>query len=273
MRTLTKKTLQLPFIGVLSLLATQALASDKSGYNLFNPVPADQMRELATDRPDRTESAYSVDPGHFQFEADLINRSASGEASETLLGGINAKAGLTDSIDVQLVLEPFVTTAVGEVSESGIGDTTLRLKWNLFGNDEGSSALALMPYISLPTRGENIGSSNTTVGLAIPFAYSLPGDVSGGIMLEPTYSLFDGGNFNDHFTFGTMATFSRDLWGDFGGYVEFYNELSSGPWVATFDLGITWGMTPNLQWDIGANIGASEASDDLNVFAGVSFRL
>jgi hypothetical protein len=28
---------------------------------------------MSTDRPDKTESAYTVDAGHFQFEADLVS--------------------------------------------------------------------------------------------------------------------------------------------------------------------------------------------------------
>src|SRR5262245_25948677 len=48
-----------------------AAAPDKSIYNLFNPTPRDLMREMSTDRPDQTESPYTVDAGHFQMEMDL----------------------------------------------------------------------------------------------------------------------------------------------------------------------------------------------------------
>src|SRR5512140_1526866 len=43
---------------------------DKSGYNLFHPTPHDLMRELTPDRPDKTESPYTVDAGHLQLEMD-----------------------------------------------------------------------------------------------------------------------------------------------------------------------------------------------------------
>jgi hypothetical protein len=42
--------------------------ADKSGYHLFRPTPRELMRELSTDRPDQTESAYTVDAGHVQLE-------------------------------------------------------------------------------------------------------------------------------------------------------------------------------------------------------------
>src|SRR3982751_4707969 len=44
----------------------------KNIYNLFNRTPVNKMRGLNTDRPDKTESAYTLDAGHFQFETDLI---------------------------------------------------------------------------------------------------------------------------------------------------------------------------------------------------------
>jgi hypothetical protein len=46
---------------------------DKSRYNLFNSVPVEFMRTLSTDRPDKTESPYTVDAGHFQVEMDFAS--------------------------------------------------------------------------------------------------------------------------------------------------------------------------------------------------------
>ena len=53
-------------------LADELTRADKSAFHLFNPTPKELMREFATDRPDKTESAYSVDAGHFQFETDIL---------------------------------------------------------------------------------------------------------------------------------------------------------------------------------------------------------
>src|SRR5256885_9928210 len=36
---------------------------NKSDFNLFNPTPPELMREFNTDRPDKTESPYTVDAG------------------------------------------------------------------------------------------------------------------------------------------------------------------------------------------------------------------
>ena len=37
----------------------------------LTPTLADDLRPLSTDRPDTTESAYTVDAGHFQFEMEM----------------------------------------------------------------------------------------------------------------------------------------------------------------------------------------------------------
>src|SRR4051794_31042167 len=47
-------------------------AVDKTGYTVFNPTPRRFMRELSADRPDVTETPYTVDAGHFQLEMDVL---------------------------------------------------------------------------------------------------------------------------------------------------------------------------------------------------------
>src|SRR5213592_1877389 len=51
----------------------QAVSKNKGHYTIFNPVPGDLLRELTPDRPDKTESPYTVDAGHFQLEMDVLN--------------------------------------------------------------------------------------------------------------------------------------------------------------------------------------------------------
>ena len=52
---------------------TNSVPPDKSGYNLFNPTPDQYMREISPDRPDKTESPYTLDAGHFMLEMDFAN--------------------------------------------------------------------------------------------------------------------------------------------------------------------------------------------------------
>src|SRR5690349_617150 len=114
------------------------------------------LRELSTDRPDQTESPYSVDCGHLQVESEPISYGVTHEAGvslyETRVMAMNVRLGLTDRIDTQLVLSPVVhlreEVAGASTSHAGFGDTVVRAKINLFGNDEGDVALGLLPFVA-----------------------------------------------------------------------------------------------------------------------------
>jgi hypothetical protein len=45
---------------------------DKTAYTLFNPAPESQMRPLASDEFDKVVNPFTVDAGHVQLEADLV---------------------------------------------------------------------------------------------------------------------------------------------------------------------------------------------------------
>ena len=127
---------------------------DKSRFTLWNPTPRPLMRELSADRPDKTESAYTVDAGHFQVEMDLVAYSydhdrSGGNDTRTeawAIAPMNLKLGLLNDVDLQLMIETYnqvrTEDQVAGTTEhqSGFGDVTLRLKRNLWGNDGGRTA-------------------------------------------------------------------------------------------------------------------------------------
>src|SRR5262245_63167104 len=103
------------FLSVLPVSADERRSVDKSNYHLFNPSPSGAMRELSTDRPDKTESAYTVDAGHFQVEMDLVNyaydHDTAGNADTRIdawaIAPINFKVGLLNNLDLQTVIETY----------------------------------------------------------------------------------------------------------------------------------------------------------------------
>ena len=98
-------------------------AADKSVFNLFNPVPEDLMRELAADRPDKTDCPFTVDAGHFQIEMDFANltynrpNSQRGNTRFTAveIAPVNIKAGLLNNLDFQLVFTSFRTEKIEDL--------------------------------------------------------------------------------------------------------------------------------------------------------------
>ena len=272
------------------VLATAAHAGeagpDKGGFNLFNPTPRALLRELSTDRPDKTESAYTVDAGHFQIEADLLNFSSdryNGDPSDTKteswsVANTNLKVGLLNNVDLQLVVATYnhVRTEdrdAGFVEESsGFGDLITRLKINLWGNDGGRTAFALMPFLKFPTAQDHLGNGAFEGGLIVPLAVSLPADWNMGVMTEFDFNQDDSGDGYD-IEFINTITFSHAIVGDLSGYAEFFSSVRRGSeWVGTVDLGLTYGLTDDIQLDAGINLGVTRAADDLNPFVGASWR-
>ena len=52
---------------------------DKSGYSLLNPTPREHWRPLSADRPDFTESPYTVDAGAMQLEMSFAEYAKNGD--------------------------------------------------------------------------------------------------------------------------------------------------------------------------------------------------
>jgi hypothetical protein len=266
----------------------EALPRDKSRHHLFNPTPAALMREMSTDRPDKTESAYTVDAGHFQIESDLVSYSydhdvedgANTRVDAWTVAAINFKMGLLNNVDLQTVVEAYnhITTddlAVGQKTrQSGFGDITSRLKINLWGNDGGTTALAVMPYVKFPTSQDDIGNNSIEGGLIVPMAVELPHGFGLGLMTQVDF-VRDVDDSDLHTEFVNTITVGRDLVGNLGGYIEFYTAVSTeddADWVGTIDVGLTYGWTENLQLDAGINIGVTRSADDFNPFVGISYR-
>jgi hypothetical protein len=261
---------------------------DKSRYHLFNPTPRDAMREPSTDRPDKTESAYTVDAGHFQIEADLISyahdRDKSGGNRVTTdsyaVAPVNLKAGLCNRVDLQLMLDTYTHVRVKDRNagtvrkQSGFGDITTRVKINLWGNDAGQTAMAVMPFVKFPSNQDDLGNDSVEGGVILPLAVALPGGWGMGVMTEFDV-LRDADDDGYHASFINCITFAHDIYGNLGGFIEFFSEVSSekdAEWVGTVDLGLTYGLTADIQLDGGVYIGVTDAADDVNPFVGVSFR-
>ena len=77
----------------LGASAARANASRKSEDTLWNPTPRSEWRAMSADRPDFTESPYTVDAGAFQLEMSFVDYSQTDDAESTTLAPINFKVG------------------------------------------------------------------------------------------------------------------------------------------------------------------------------------
>jgi hypothetical protein len=259
---------------------------DKSMFNLFNPTPAQYLRALDTDGPGSTESPYTVDAGHFQVELTLVEYTYDRESFEGVtkrfevwsIAPINLKIGLLNQLDVQVLLEPYNMHYEREdgtrVTRRGYGDTTLRVKYNFWGNDDGRTAFAATPYVKFPTSQDGIGKSGVEGGVVLPLAVELPRAFYLGVTARFD-AVRDEEESGYHAEFINSAAFGHDLFGSLFGYVEFFSAVSTerdSNWVGTFDPGLIYRLTESVQLNLGLNIGVTRAADDWTAFAGMAWR-
>ena len=210
---------------------------------LILPVcAAAELRPLSTDRPDTTESPHTVDAGHFQFEIEIATWTRNGKYRDFSFGQINSKIGLDSSMDLQLVTPFFTHIRNGE---EGFGDMQARLKRNLWGNDEGSTSLAVMPFIQFPTSSGDLGSNHVEGGLIVPFAFDGPAGWSCAVMGELDV---EANEESDHHFVGLIsATVSQAVTEQTAVFFELVGVLSAesgSDWEAFFNTGMTWLVAP-----------------------------
>lgn len=245
------------------------------------------LRELTTDRPDVTESPFTVDRGHLQIETTLIGYTRTSAESVGVASDVyefattNLRVGVADNLEVNLVWQPFGIAdprSAGGITARGIGSVTLRAKVNLWGNDgpaqSGDTALALLPYVTLPTDGDNgIGESETGFGLIVPLAIDLGGGFGLGVNGAVNFAREDGGAPYDAagLTSASIAWEWTEALGSYAEVVWEFSRAGEGD-IVTLDTGVTLGLGANWQLDAGVNIGTSAAADPVTAFLGVSAR-
>ncbi|MBI2756729.1 MAG: transporter [Chloroflexi bacterium] len=269
--------------------APDPAAADKSAFTLFNPTPRGLMREMSTDRPDTTESAFTVDAGHIQVELSLADftydrRNNDRQTRRTLaVAPMLLKVGLLNNVDLQLGLAPYTSHSTTDHAlgtsgaVDGFVDTVVRLKVNLWGNDafwEGGTALAVMPYVTFPTASDGLGAGAMEGGVIVPFAAALPGGFDLGAMVQ-----FDLARSaaDDRYVVDLIhtVTMGHELIGDLAGYVEyagFANLSHDEGYRGYFDAGLTYALTRDVQLDAGVRVGLTRAADDVGLFLGASVR-
>lgn len=259
-------------ISALLLLTGSALQASQDGkWSLLNPVPAASMREMSTDRPDTTESPFTVDPGHYQLEMSFFDysRDEGGNSEVWSFGQINFKAGLLPNTDLQLLFDAWTEERTSKTN-SGFGDVTLRLKQNLWGNSGGTTALALMPYIKIPT-GAELSNGEWEGGLIVPLGIKLTDRISVALMAEMDIVSDESGGHE--FEWVHSATMGIGLTDRLGMYVELVGIAGEQiEYQALFDTGVTFSVTDNVIVDAGVRIGMNRAAEDFAVFSGMSIR-
>ncbi len=259
---------------------------DKSAYSLFNPTPDAALRDFAADRPAKSYGPTTIDAGRWQLEVELFNYTTmkvDGVHTQTYVGpNPTARIGLTSNIELQLNMAPFVHQTVRDeiaatsTSASGVSDFFARAKINLWGNEGGRTAFALIPYIKAGTAPASLGGNQSTEGgIIAPFAINLQDNVSLTFNSEwdRLKNSADSSYHNQWVqTVGLSAPIAKDvtLTGEF--WMQHNYDPAGTVRQYSFDTALAWMAKKDLQLDVGANFGLNRDTPALQVYTGITRR-
>ncbi len=255
---------------------------NKEQFNLFHSTPRKYMRPMVPDRPGITESPYSVDAGHVQYESDVLRlltrREGTTYGHDWYANHFLAKIGLTNRTDFQVALDSYTDTrnyddldpGATQVAR-GIGDVTLRVKHTLAGDDDSRWALGIIGYVQLPTGGA-VGDGGYEPGLTLPVVYQCTKDWSIGGQVAANF--FYDREQTQHYlqltpTFTTDYQFNKLV----QAFVELvgYWDVRQASWRSSINLGPQLDISDNVQLDFGTHLPLTH-SVDREYFLGISFR-
>jgi hypothetical protein len=265
---------------------------DKWQYTLFDPVSADQLRGMDTDRPNTTNTPHTIDAGHLQIETGLFDytyyrdryQGANVRSDAYDFGQFNFRLGVLNNLEFNCVVESLdvlrnTDYVLGQSStQSGFGDTIVGAKLNLFGNegtdDVWATALAIQPQFKIPTARENLGNGHPELFVGVPFLINLPADFHLGLQTTVSWER-NSTNNGDVTGLQNSVSVDRVFFQKFDIYLEYSAHVSNEHHhesQQTIDIGFTYPVTDNLMLDTGLNFGLNQATTNLEWLAGVSVR-
>jgi len=269
-----------------------AVNPDKGVYTLWNPTPSDQMRDMDTDRPNKTNTPHTIDAGHLQVETGPVDSlyfrdkstGADARTQTWSLGQFNLRLGVLNNLEVNAgvtsyVFQHFHDNLTGQTSrQSGLGDTIVGGKLNLWGNDGAdgawATALGIQPQVKLPTARRDLGTGHTEVVVGVPFSLNLPGEVHLGLQTTPGW-VRNADNTGYVTGWQNSITVDRVFFTQWDVYAEYWSQVTTErhrEGQGTVDLGVIYQMTRNLSWDTGVNLGINKSSPTVEWTVGVSLR-
>ena len=245
--------------------------------SLLSPAGLLSAQEVSPDRPSVGTSAFIVAPGLVQTESgvEYSRQSRAARVPELRIGTeVLARAGIADGLEVRLLVEPVAILTDG-TTDAGFGDVTLAVKYRILSPGEGGwpPAVALLPFVKVPTARDPIGSEHVDLGAIAIASLSLPwelsADVNAGIVA-----------LGDRLGFLVQAVasigVSRPITDRLSAYGELFfrsREDRNGRDALGADAGLTFTLTKRVALDAAVEAGLLGDGSDWAVRTGISVLL
>ena len=232
---------------------------------------AAQTPELVTDRPDQTESARAVPRGLVQVETGY--RFSRDDGVDTFAApAALVRIGLGARTELRL----GHAGVMGAAGRRGAGDSEIGAKVNLLPAADGwTPELALIGGLSLPTGAAAHSSGGMDSTFLMAFAHTLSTRLSLGYNLGAAWESSPDRPDRAASLLYTLAL-GIGVTERLGAFVEVFGDRETAAHAAagvSVDGGLTFLLTPTLQFDLYAGRGLHGPATDTFFGAGLSFRL
>ena len=240
------------------LLAAPLAAQDFSGL----PEPLD------TDRPDFTEGTSTVPAGHYQLEGGYTFTRQGKDESQSL-GELLLRIGVNERIEARLGIGSYSWDDPGVAGErriNGYEDPVLGLKIRLV-PDDAKTQLALLLNTTVPVGSDELTADDWQPEGKLVLGRDVTDRFSLASMLVCAYAS-DGGERFSQLAASVSAGFSlTERWGAYLEAYGFSKESVDGSSTTYLDTGLTYLLSPDVQFDV--RVGAGLDSPDPNWYAGL----
>ncbi|MFM9961791.1 MAG: transporter [Planctomycetaceae bacterium] len=238
---------------------------------------------LATDRPDFVEASTTVGKGVLQIESGYTyvrNKDAGDNSVTHNIGEVLFRYGvLQDWIELRLGVFPF-SQVVGNpspaVTNSGLEDLYLGAKIGLTPQEGWWPEMSIVPQMTVPTGANSVTSNKWLPGINWLYGWDVNDFISVGGSTQFNGAV-DGQTSHKYTEWAQALTVGYALTDDIGAYTEWFALFPSGADSERvqhyIDGGFTYRPTPDMQFDIRAGLGLTNAADDYFVGSGFSIRI
>ena len=233
--------------------------------------PAQFGNQLESDRPDFTDSASTITPGHLQFEGGYTYTT---DKSDThTLPELLTRFGIADSLEGRISWEGWSWTRSGDDNDSSTSNLNLGGKVRILTDTE--VLVSAIFDMDLPTGSKENNHRGVEPNAKLLFTY----DISDTLELSSNFN-FSAPHDEDHdriFEYSHSASVAKSLCEDIGLFIEYYGFMpqDSDPAGPTHyaDGGVTYLLTPDFQLDIRVGFGINGRADDLFSGLGLVYRI
>lgn len=239
---------------------------------------------LVTDRPDFVESSDVVGRGRAQIETGIVferNR-ADGTRSRGRSTPALLRIGVSDSVELRVETDGFLKTSTHDLTtgdtqrDRGFADAALGVKWRMQAGDEaaGTPAIAWLVHLDLNSGSSAYRGQGVRPSLRMVAEWDLPGGYSIGAM-PGVYA--DNNDAGRRYAAGLFAvTLGKEWTPAWRSFVELAAQRlaakKSGGSAFTFDAGVAYLVSSDVQVDLSMARGLNANAPDLQWGVGFSVR-